>query len=58
MCRIEMVMPNGNVVNMGFGNNHLGLFEACRYAELYKKRNPKNTYRVINNENQDLEMEI
>lgn len=51
-------MQNGNVVNMGFGNNHLGLFEACHYAELYKKRNPKNTYRVINNENQDLEMEI
>lgn len=58
MCRIEMILPNGNVVQMGKGDQHLGLFEACHRAELYKRKNPKNIYRVINNNNQDLEMEI
>lgn len=58
MCRIEMVLPGGNVVIMGNGDQHLDLFEACHRAELYKRKSPNNTFRVINNENQDLEMEI
>ena len=58
MCRIEMVMPNGNVIQMEKGDQHLDLFEACHRASLYKDKSPKNTYRVINNANQDLEMEI
>lgn len=57
MYRVEMVMINGNVVKMPSDTN-LGLFEACHRAELYKKRNLKNTFRVINNDNEDLEMEV
>ena len=57
MYRVEMVMPNGNVVKMPSDTN-LGLFEACHRAELYKARAGYNTYRVINNDNEDLEMEV
>lgn len=59
MYRIEFVMPNGNVVKMPNSDSNLeSLFEACHRAELYKKRNPKNIFRVINNDNEDLEMEV
>ncbi len=59
MYRIEFVMPNGHVVKMLNSDSNIeSLFEACRRAELYKNRNPKNTFRVINNDNEDLEMEV
>ena len=57
MYRVEMVV-NGNVVSMGKGDQNLDLFEACHRAELYKKKSPGNIYRVINNDNLDLEMEV
>lgn len=59
MYRIEFVMSDGNVVKMpGSDSNLESLFEACHRAELYKKRNPNNILRVINNDNGDLEMEV
>ena len=39
-------------------DTHLGLFEACFRADVYKKQNGKNVYQVVNNETGDIEYEI
>lgn len=36
-------------------NDGLDLFTASYYAEVYKRKNPKATFKVINSENGDVE---
>ena len=56
MYHIEMVVDS-LYIRMPDDDN-LELFEACDRANIYKKKNPKATFRVINSENLDLEMEV
>jgi len=39
-------------------NKNLGLFVACDYADIYKKRNKNATFEVINEENNDAEYNV
>lgn len=55
MYRIEIYIPRiDKVVIM---DRDLGLFEADRYAQIYKRNNPACKFRIINQENDDLEYE-
>lgn len=40
------------------GNNGLGLFKACHFADLYKERNPKAMFTVVNEDNGDIEYQV
>lgn len=39
-------------------DNHLDLFEAFYRADICKKRNPKATFTVVNEENGDVEYQV
>jgi len=45
----EIEMPN---------DKHLGLLEACHYADVYKKSNPQATFTVYNEQNGDVEYQV
>lgn len=56
MYQIYMSSSNG-IVEMP-EDKHLGLIEACKRADLYKKRNAKNKFLVVSEEYGDIEYEV
>ena len=55
MWRVEIYIPRiDKVVIM---DKDLGLFEADRFAQIYKRNNPACKFRVVNQENGDLDGE-
>ena len=48
---------DGNVLDMP-KDTGLRLSEACYRADLYKNRNPKRTFSVVNEENGDIEYQV
>lgn len=58
MYRINMLVKRiGRWFEMP-GMDDLGLFEACRLADMYHNRNGDCRYAVINQENGDIEYEV
>lgn len=61
MYKIAMIFRNfDGKVKLTFMPNdkNLDLFEAVDRANIYKKRNNKNIFVVLNNENGDVEYEV
>lgn len=58
MFKITLYSPAlGREIEMPH-DKHLGLLEACNYADIYKKSNSQATFTVYNEENGDIEYQV
>lgn len=56
--KITMYIPHLNMTVDMPNNNGMRLFEACEFADIYKRRSPNNVFTVVNEENGDIEYQV